>query len=114
MPIYEYKCENGHVFDIMQRMSDSPLKACVECEAPVTKVMQPVGISFKGSGFYSTDYSGTSKTTPPGESNAAKNGDSSSGSNGTDGKTDGKKSDSASGEKVASSSSSSGSSSSKD
>ena len=63
MPIYEYKCENGHVFDIMQKMSEDPLKECVECGAPVRKVLQPVGISFKGSGFYSTDYS--KKTTKP-------------------------------------------------
>lgn len=57
MPIYEYKCENGHVFDIMQRMSEDPLEECVQCSASVKKVLQPVGISFKGSGFYSTDYS---------------------------------------------------------
>ena len=63
MPIYEYKCENGHVFDIMQKMSEDPLTECVECGAPVRKVLQPVGISFKGSGFYSTDYS--KKTTKP-------------------------------------------------
>ena len=56
MPIYEYKCENGHVFDVMQKMSEDPLTTCVECGAPVRKVLQPVGISFKGSGFYSTDY----------------------------------------------------------
>ena len=56
MPIYEYKCENGHLFDVMQRMSDDPLTECVECGAPVRKVLHPVGISFKGSGFYSTDY----------------------------------------------------------
>ncbi|CAN5310931.1 hypothetical protein BH24ACT19_BH24ACT19_13330 [soil metagenome] len=64
MPIYEYKCENAHVFDVMQRMSDDPLKECRECGAPVKKVLQPVGISFKGSGFYSTDYS---KAGPKGE-----------------------------------------------
>ena len=57
MPIYEYKCENGHVFDVMQRMSDDPLTECPECGAFVRKVLHPVGISFKGSGFYSTDYS---------------------------------------------------------
>lgn len=56
MPIYEYKCENEHVFDVMQKMADAPLTACVECGAPVRKILQPVGISFKGSGFYSTDY----------------------------------------------------------
>ena len=57
MPIYEYKCGNDHVFDVMQKMSEDPLTACIECGAPVRKVLQPVGISFKGSGFYSTDYS---------------------------------------------------------
>ena len=57
MPIYEYKCENGHVFDVMQKLSEDPLASCVECSAPVRKVLHPVGISFKGSGFYSTDYS---------------------------------------------------------
>ncbi|CAN5702091.1 hypothetical protein BH18ACT11_BH18ACT11_01370 [soil metagenome] len=56
MPIYEYKCENGHVFDVMQKLSEEPLTSCVECGAPVRKVLHPVGISFKGSGFYSTDY----------------------------------------------------------
>ena len=62
MPIYEYKCENGHVFDIMQKMSEDRLETCVECEAPVKKLMHPVNISFKGSGFYSTDYKGSKKT----------------------------------------------------
>jgi putative FmdB family regulatory protein len=57
MPIYEYKCENGHVFDVMQKLSEDPLASCIECGAPVRKVLHPVGISFKGSGFYSTDYS---------------------------------------------------------
>ena len=49
MPIYEYKCENGHVFDVMQKLSEDPLTSCVECGAPVRKVLHPVGISFKGS-----------------------------------------------------------------
>ena len=58
MPIYEYKCENGHVFDVMQKLSDDPLTTCPECGAPVRKVLHPVSIAFKGSGFYSTDYKG--------------------------------------------------------
>ena len=58
MPIYEYKCENGHVFDVMQKLSEDPLASCIECGAPVRKVLHPVSISFKGSGFYSTDYKG--------------------------------------------------------
>ena len=61
MPIYEYKCENGHVFDVMQKLSEDPLVSCVECGAPVRKVLHPVNISFKGSGFYSTDYKGAAK-----------------------------------------------------
>jgi putative FmdB family regulatory protein len=79
MPIYEYKCENGHVFDTIQKMSDDPLTECVECGAPVRKILQPVGISFKGSGFYSTDYS---KKGPKPESKETdkKSGDSSNGS----------------------------------
>jgi putative FmdB family regulatory protein len=71
MPIYEYKCENGHVFDVMQKLSDDPVTSCLECGAPVRKVMQPVNISFRGSGFYSTDYKGGAKTESP-----AKNGSS--------------------------------------
>ncbi len=74
MPIYEYKCENGHVFDVMQRISDDPLTECVECGAPVRKVLHPVGISFKGSGFYSTDYKDGGKTEPS-DKVTAKNGD---------------------------------------
>src|SRR5215208_100265 len=57
MPIYEFKCENGHVFDVMQKLSEDPLSSCIECGVPVRKVLHPVSISFKGSGFYSTDYS---------------------------------------------------------
>ena len=71
MPIYEYKCENGHVFDVMQKLSEDPLSSCVECGALVRKVLHPVNISFKGSGFYSTDYKGGSQkteTTSNGES----------------------------------------------
>ena len=56
MPIYEYKCENGHTFEVMQRMSDDPLTECTECGAPVQRVFHPVAIHFKGSGFYNTDY----------------------------------------------------------
>ena len=79
MPIYEYKCENGHVFDVMQKFSEDPLTKCVECGAPVRKVLHPVGISFKGSGFYSTDYSNkTKRETANKEDSMSSNGDSSS------------------------------------
>jgi putative FmdB family regulatory protein len=60
VPIYEYRCENGHLFEVMQRISDDPVAACDTCEAPVQRVFHPVAVHFKGSGFYNTDY-GTSK-----------------------------------------------------
>lgn len=56
MPIYEYKCDNGHVFDVIQKMSDEPLTECQECGAPAERVLHPVAVHFKGSGFYNTDY----------------------------------------------------------
>ena len=60
MPIYEYRCENGHLFEVMQKMSEAPITACETCEAPVQRVFHPVAVHFKGSGFYNTDY-GTAK-----------------------------------------------------
>jgi putative FmdB family regulatory protein len=65
MPIYEYKCANGHVFDVIQRMSDEALSECQECGAPAERVLHPVAIHFKGSGFHNTDY-GKRKTGAPG------------------------------------------------
>src|SRR3954463_15648899 len=56
MPIYEYKCDNGHVFDVIQKMSDEALTECQECGAPAVRVLHPVAVHFKGSGFYNTDY----------------------------------------------------------
>src|SRR5215204_6741754 len=80
MPIYEYKCENGHVFDVMQKLSEDPLSSCIECGAPVRKVLHPVGISFKGSGFYSTDYSRNGpKETAEKDTSKTTNGDKGSG-----------------------------------
>jgi putative FmdB family regulatory protein len=57
LPIYEYRCPNGHLFELFQRMSDPSPTACEICGAgPVEKVLHPVPVFFKGSGFYSTDY----------------------------------------------------------
>ena len=56
MPIYEYKCENGHVFDVIQKMTDEPLTECQECGAPAVRVLHSPAIHFKGSGFHNTDY----------------------------------------------------------
>jgi putative FmdB family regulatory protein len=56
MPIYEYRCENGHTFEVMQRMTDDPVTSCPEDGSPVQRVFHPVAVHFKGSGFYNTDY----------------------------------------------------------
>jgi putative FmdB family regulatory protein len=57
VPIYEYRCPQGHSFEVFQRMSDPPPDGCIECGAgPVEKVLFPVAVHFRGSGFYSTDY----------------------------------------------------------
>jgi len=56
MPTYEYKCSNGHNFEVMLRMSDDPITECEVCGAPVQRVFSPVAVHFKGTGFYSTDY----------------------------------------------------------
>jgi putative FmdB family regulatory protein len=56
MPIYEYRCDRGHTFEVMQRMTDDPVTSCSTCEAPVQRVFHPVAVHFKGSGFYNTDY----------------------------------------------------------
>lgn len=57
MPIYEYRCPNGHTFEVFQKMTDAPAEVCEICgEGPVEKILFPVAVHFKGSGFYSTDY----------------------------------------------------------
>jgi putative FmdB family regulatory protein len=57
MPIYEYRCPDGHTFEVFQRMADPPSETCEVCgKSPVEKVLYPVSVHFKGSGFYSTDY----------------------------------------------------------
>jgi putative FmdB family regulatory protein len=60
MPIYEYRCENGHLFEAMQKITDDPVTECQTCSAPVQRVFHPIAVHFKGSGFYNTDY-GTAK-----------------------------------------------------
>jgi putative FmdB family regulatory protein len=60
MPVYGYRCSRGHHFEIQQRITEPPLTQCPECGAPVTRVFYPVGIIFKGGGFYKTDSRGAS------------------------------------------------------
>jgi putative FmdB family regulatory protein len=57
VPIYEYRCPQGHLFELFQRMNDPPPEVCEVCgQGPVERVLYPVAVHFKGSGFYSTDY----------------------------------------------------------
>ncbi len=70
MPIYEYRCTNGHQFEVFQAMSDDPVSVCEVCGAPVERVFRPVAVHFKGSGFYTTDYA--RKATASSSSDGAK------------------------------------------
>jgi len=90
MPIYEYKCENGHMFEVMQRMSDDPLATCPECGAPVQRVFHPVAIHFKGSGFYNTDYGKRKRGAAAKEDGGASKSESSTSSSSSDSKSDSK------------------------
>jgi putative FmdB family regulatory protein len=76
MPIYEYRCDNGHTFEVTQRMTDDPLTECTVCGAPVQRVFHPVAVHFKGSGFYTTDYArkGTDKASGDGDKDTSKSG----------------------------------------
>ena len=57
MPLYEYECDAcHHRFEVIQKVSDSPLPACPKCGGVVHKLFSSPAIQFKGSGFYITDY----------------------------------------------------------
>jgi putative FmdB family regulatory protein len=77
MPIYEYRCEQGHTFEALQRMTEEPLATCEQCEAPAVRVLHPPAVHFKGSGFYNTDY-GTRKRAREKGAEGSSNGDGSS------------------------------------
>ena len=90
MPIYEYRCDNGHTFEVKQRMIDDALTSCSTCEAPAQRVFHPVAVHFKGSGFYNTDYgkknkggAGTDVTAPKAEAKESSGGSSESSSSKT-------------------------------
>lgn len=72
MPTYEYKCEEcGIVFDRFQHFSEEPLRVCPECNGAVHRLLHPVGIIFKGKGFYVTDHkANTSSLMPKSEKSA--------------------------------------------
>jgi putative FmdB family regulatory protein len=65
MPTYVYKCDEcGITFERFQHFSEDPLRVCPECNGPVFRMIQPVGIIFRGSGFYVTDHKGASSSMP--------------------------------------------------
>jgi putative FmdB family regulatory protein len=81
VPIYEYRCANGHEFEVVQRMTDDPVTECEVCGEPVSRVFSPVAVHYKGSGFYTTDYARKGKSGGgdggKGESKSDSSGDSS-------------------------------------
>jgi putative FmdB family regulatory protein len=73
MPIYVYQCDAcGLTFEHRQRMADDPLVDCPECDGHLHRVIQPVGVVFKGSGFYVTDNRSRSSTALPGKKETSK------------------------------------------
>ncbi len=81
MPVYDYRCEKGHRFEVVQSMSDRALSRCKECKAPAQRVLHAPAIHFKGSGFHNTDY-GT-KGRPKEQPTTTASGPSGSGSGGS-------------------------------
>jgi putative FmdB family regulatory protein len=88
MPIYEYKCPNGHLLEVFHGMNEPGPAACEVCGAsPLERVLHPVAVHYKGSGFYSTDYGRggrkAAKETGSGDGGSAGSGSSEGGSSGS-------------------------------
>ena len=75
MPIYEYRCDNGHEFETFQSMSEEPLSKCMECGAPSQRVLSAPAIHYKGSGFYTTDYARKQNKSSGSESSSSSGGE---------------------------------------
>jgi putative FmdB family regulatory protein len=110
MPIYEYRCDNGHEFEAFQSMSEDPISKCMECGASAERVLSAPAVHFKGSGFYTTDYARSKKT--PAESGSSSSSDSSASKDATSKSSDSKGSESKGSDSKGSDSKSSSSSSS--
>jgi putative FmdB family regulatory protein len=96
VPFYEYRCPNGHLFEVFKSMSAPSPEACEVCGAsPVEIVLSPVAIHYKGSGFYSTDY-GKNKRKPKDGGSGSDGAGGSDGSGGSEKKSDSSSSDSSS------------------
>jgi putative FmdB family regulatory protein len=96
MPLYEYRCPNGHLIEVIHSMSESGPQKCEVCgESPMERVLHPVAVHYKGSGFYSTDYgrggrksskeSGTSDSSSSSDSGGSSDSGSSGSSSGDSG-----------------------------
>ena len=88
MPIYEYKCPNGHLLEVFHGMNEPGPTKCEVCGAsPLVRVLHPVAVHYKGSGFYSTDYGRGSRKAGKesgGDSGSSDSGSSDSGSSSSD------------------------------
>src|SRR5215207_6658996 len=72
MPIYEYRCPNAHLFEVIHGMTEPSPETCEVCgEGPLQRVLHPVAVHYKGSGFYSTDYGRKSKKAKDGGASEA-------------------------------------------
>ena len=84
MPIYGYRCSQcGHELEVFQSMSAEPLRVCPECSGSLRKLLYPVGVQFKGSGFYSTDYKNGGSSSKNGSSSSSSDGSGSSDAGGS-------------------------------
>ena len=92
MPIYEYRCTNGHTFEVIQSMSDDPVETCEVCGAPVERVFHPIAVHFKGSGFYTTDYAKKAKAGAAKDGGSSNDSGSDSGSSSSESSSDAKSS----------------------
>ncbi len=99
MPIYEYKCPNGHLFEVFHGMTEPSPGTCEVCGAsPLQTVLHPVAVHYKGSGFYSTDYGRKGKKpVKEGSSSDSSSSDSSSGSDSASSSSSSSSSDSSGG-----------------
>lgn len=79
MPFYDYRCTEGHEFEVRQSMSEDPLTKCQECGAPAARVLSAPAIHFKGTGFHNTDYASKRRSGGDGEGSSS-NGSSEGGS----------------------------------
>jgi putative FmdB family regulatory protein len=99
MPTYDYRCTEGHTFEVFQSITDDALTKCEVCGKPVQRVLHAPAVHFKGSGFYTTDYARKGSKQAASDSSgkeSSKNGDSSSSDSKSDSKPKPEKSSSSS------------------